>query len=167
MCTCTISRIWVRARRFPTAYDIARNRAVVNVGISHDTAKFAIESIRRWWRLDGRRLYRDAARLLICADAGGSNEPRLRAWKLGLQILANEIGKPISVCHYPPGTSKWNKIEHRLFSCISLNWRGQPLVNFETVVNLIGAIFQQALTAATPPSTHRETGNGPCARLRT
>jgi len=121
------------------AYDIARNRAVVNVGISHDTAEFAIESIRRWWRLDGRRLYRDADRLLICADSGGSNGPRLRVWKLGLQILANDIDKPISVCHYPPGTSKWNKIEHRLFSFISLNWRGQPLVNFETVVNLIGA----------------------------
>jgi hypothetical protein len=112
---------------------------VVNVGISHDTAEFAIESIRRWWRLDGRRLYRDARRLLICADSGGSNGPKLRVWKLGLQVLANDIGKPISVCHYPPGTSKWNKIEHRLFSFISLNWRGQPLVNFETVVNLIGA----------------------------
>jgi len=121
------------------ADDMARNRAVVNVGISHDTAEFAIESIRRWGRQDGRRLYRDANRLLICADRGGSNGPRLRAWKLGLQILATEIGKAISVCHYPPGTSKWNKIEHRLFSFISLNWRGQPLVNFETVVNLIGA----------------------------
>jgi len=121
------------------AYDIARNRAVVNVGVSHDTAEFAIESIRRWWRLDGRRLYRNARRLLICADCGGSNGPTLRVWQLGLQILANEIGKSISVCHYPPGTSKWNKIEHRLFSFISLNWRGQPLVNFETVVNLIGA----------------------------
>ncbi len=121
------------------AYDIAQNRAVVNVGVSHDTAEFAVESIRRWWRLDGRRLYRDARRLLICADSGGSNGHRLRAWKLGLQGLADEIAMPITVCHYPPGTSKWNKIEHRLFSFISLNWRGQPLVNFETVVNLIGA----------------------------
>ena len=121
------------------AYDIARNRAVVNVGISHDTAEFAIESIRRWWRLDGRRLYRTARRLLICADSGGSNGPKLRAWKLGLQTLADEIRMPITVCHYPPGTSKWNKIEHRLFSFISLNWRGRPLVNYETVVNLIGA----------------------------
>ncbi len=121
------------------AYDIAQNRAVVNVGVSHDTAEFAVESIRRWWRLDGRRLYRDACRLLICADSGGSNGNRLRAWKLGLQDLADEIAMPITVCHYPPGTSKWNKIEHRLFSFISLNWRGQPLVNFETVVNLIGA----------------------------
>jgi hypothetical protein len=121
------------------AYDIARNRAVVNVGISHDTAEFAIESIRRWWKLDGRRFYRNARRLLICADSGGSNGYKLRAWKVGLQRLANELGMPITVCHYPPGTSKWNKIEHRLFSFISINWRGQPLVNYETVVNLIGA----------------------------
>jgi transposase len=121
------------------AYDIARNRAVVNVGVSHDTAEFAIESIRRWWRLDGRRLYRDARRLLICADSGGSNGHKLRAWKLGLQTLADELAMPITICHYPPGTSKWNKIEHRLFSFISLNWRGRPLVNYETVVNLIGA----------------------------
>ena len=121
------------------AYDIARNRAVVNVGVSHDTAEFAVESIRRWWRLDGRRLYRDSRRVLICADSGGSNGHTLRAWKLGLQSLADEIAMPITVCHYPPGTSKWNKIEHRLFSFISINWRGRPLVNYETVVNLIGA----------------------------
>jgi transposase len=120
------------------AYDIARDRAVVNVGISHDTAEFAVESIRRWWRLDGRRLYRDAERLLICADNGGSNGARLHAWKVCLQKLADEIPLAITVCHYPPGTSKWNKIEHRLFSFISLNWRGRPLINFETVVNLIG-----------------------------
>jgi hypothetical protein len=121
------------------AYDIARNRAVVNVGVSHDTAEFAVESIRRWWRMDGRPLYRSSRRLLICADSGGSNGYKLRAWKLGLQNLANSIGMPVTVCHYPPGTSKWNKIEHRLFSFISINWRGQPLVNYETVVNLIGA----------------------------
>ena len=121
------------------AYDIGRNRAVVSVGVSHDTAEFAVESIRRWWRLDGRRIYRDSRRLLICADSGGSNGYRLRAWKLGLQSLADEIAMSITVCHYPPGTSKWNKIEHRLFSFISLNWRGRPLVNYETVVNLIGA----------------------------
>ena len=121
------------------AYDIARNRAVVNVGISYDTAEFALESIRRWWRLDGRRLYRDPGKLLICADSGGSNGYKLRVWRLGLQSLADEIGMPITVCHYPPGTSKWNKIEHRLFSFISINWRGRPLVNYETVVNLIGA----------------------------
>jgi len=120
------------------AYDIARDRAVVNVGVTHDTAEFAVESIRRWWRLDGKRHYRGAERLLICADSGGSNGNRPRAWKLHLQALSDETGMAITVCHYPPGTSKWNKIEHRLFSFISLNWRGKPLVNFETVVNLIG-----------------------------
>jgi hypothetical protein len=121
------------------AYDMGRNRAVVNVGISHDTAEFAVESIRRWWRLDGRRGYPQAGRLLICADSGGSNGYRLRAWKLHLQELADELGLPITVCHYPPGTSKWNKIEHRLFSFISMNWSGRPLVSYEAVVNLIGA----------------------------
>ena len=120
------------------AYDIARNRAVVNVGVTHDTAEFASESIRRWWRLDGKRHYREAPRLLICADSGGSNGNRTRAWKLHLQALSDETGMSITVCHYPPGTSKWNKIEHRLFSFISLNWKGKPLVNYETVVNLIG-----------------------------
>jgi hypothetical protein len=120
------------------AYDIARNRAVVNVGVTHDTAEFAAESIRRWWRLDGKRHYREAPRLLICADSGGSNGNRTRAWKLQLQALSDETGMSITVCHYPPGTSKWNKIEHRLFSFISLNWKGKPLVNYETVVNLIG-----------------------------
>ena len=120
------------------AYAIARDRAVVNVGVTHDTAEFAVESIRRWWRLDGKRHYREADRLLICADSGGSNGNRQRAWKLHLQALSDETGMAITVCHYPPGTSKWNKIEHRLFSFISLNWRGQPLLNFETVINLIG-----------------------------
>lgn len=120
------------------AYDIARNRAVVNVGVTHETAEFAVESIRRWWRMDGRRHYREAQRLLICADSGGGNGNRQRAWKVHLQELSDEIGMAITVCHYPPGTSKWNKIEHRLFSFISLNWKGKPLINFETVVNLIG-----------------------------
>jgi hypothetical protein len=120
------------------AYDIARNRAVVNVGVTHDTAEFAVESIRRWWRLDGKRHYSGSRRLLICADSGGSNGSRPRAWKLQLQALSDETGMAITVCHYPPGTSKWNKIEHRLFSFISLNWKGKPLVNYETVVNLIG-----------------------------
>ena len=120
-------------------YDIGRDRALVNVGVSHDTAEFAVESIRRWWRMLGRRSYPGASRLLICADAGGSNGNRLRAWKLYLQALANELEVPISVSHYPPGTSKWNKIEHRLFSFISMNWRGRPLVSYETVVNLIGS----------------------------
>jgi hypothetical protein len=126
------------------AYDIARNRAVVNVGVTHDTAEFAVESIRRWWRLDGKRHYRGAQRLLICADSGGSNGNRQRAWKLHLQALSDETGMAITVCHYPPGTSKWNKIEHRLFSFISLNWKGKPLVNYETIVNLIGGTRTRA-----------------------
>ena len=119
-------------------YDVVRDRAVVNVGITHDTAEFAVESIRQWWRAMGSRLYPDCSRLLICADAGGSNGYRLRAWKVHLQRLASGIGRAITVCHYPPGTSKWNKIEHRLFSHISIHWRGQPLKTYETVVNLIG-----------------------------
>jgi Rhodopirellula transposase DDE domain len=121
------------------AYDVLQNRAVVNVGMSHDTAEFAVESIRRWWRMDGRRRYRAAGRLLIFADAGGSNSSRGRAWKVNLQALTDEIGIPITVCHYPPGTSKWNRVEHRLFSFISLSWKGKPLWNYETVVNLIRA----------------------------
>jgi hypothetical protein len=119
-------------------YDVQGDRAVVNVGISHDTAEFAVESIRRWWRLDGRRRYRSARGLLICADGGGSNSSRNRAWKAKLLEMAKEIGIPISVCHYPPGTSKWNRVEHRVFSFISLSWKGQPLWNMETVINLIG-----------------------------
>jgi len=124
-------------------YDVLQNRAVDNVGTSHDTAEFAVESIRRWWRMDGRKRYSAAGRLLICADAGGSNSSRGRAWKLNLQALADEIGIPITVCHYPPGTSKWNRVEHRLFSFISLTWKGQPLWNYETIVNLIGATRTQ------------------------
>jgi len=120
-------------------YDVASDRAVVNVGVTHDTAEFAVESIRRWWRLLGRRSYASAARLLICADAGGSNGNRLRAWKLHLQELADELGLAVTVCHYPPGTSKWNKIEHRLFSFISMNWKGQPLLSYEAVIALIGS----------------------------
>ena len=120
------------------AYDIARDRAVVNVGVTHDTAEFAVESIRRWWRLDGKRHYRGMGRLLICADSGGSNGNRQGAWKFHLQAFSDETSMAITVCHYPPGTSKWNQIEHRLFSFISLNWRGKPLVNFETIINLIG-----------------------------
>jgi len=120
-------------------YDIAQDQAVVNVGMTHDTAEFAVASIRRWWRLLGQRAYPSATRLLISADAGGSNGNRLRAWKLHLQQLATDIGLRITVCHYPPGTSKWNKIEHRLFSFISLNWKGRPLVSYEAVVSLIGS----------------------------
>jgi transposase len=119
-------------------YDIAQNEAWVSVGIDHDTGSFAVESIRRWWRTMGQPLYSHATRLLITADAGGSNGYRLRLWKLELQKLADETGLEIAVCHFPPGTSKWNKIEHRLFSAITLNWRGKPLISHEVVVNLIG-----------------------------
>ena len=121
------------------AYDVQRNRGFVNVGMTHDTAEFAVESLRRWWKLIGRRTYAKAPGVLLCADGGGSNGSRNRGWKFHLQQLSDELGLPITVCHYPPGTSKWNKIEHRLFSFISLNWQGQPLVSYETVVNLIGA----------------------------
>jgi hypothetical protein len=121
------------------AYDVGRNEGFVNVGISHDTAEFAVESLRRWWRWVGRREYPGARRLLLCADSGGSNGNRLRAWKYHLQELAAELGLEITVCHYPPGTSKWNKVEHRLFSFISINWAGEPLVDYQTVVSLIGA----------------------------
>jgi hypothetical protein len=118
-------------------YDIGRNAGFVNVGTDHDTAAFAVASIRGWWRFEGRRIYPGAERILITADGGGSNGWRLRLWKLELQKFADQTGLTVSVCHFPPGTSKWNKIEHRLFSFISSNWRGQPLRDYETVVNLI------------------------------
>ena len=120
-------------------YDLAQNEAWVSVGVDHDTAAFAVESIRRWWWSMGYAVYPKATRLLITADAGGSNGYRLRLWKLELQKLADETGLEIAVCHFPPGTSKWNKIEHRLFSAITQNWRGKPLISHEVVVNLIGA----------------------------
>lgn len=118
-------------------YDLARNSGFVNVGTDHDTGAFAVASIRGWWRSEGRALYSQAQQLLITADAGGSNGSRLRLWKLELQKFADETGLSISVCHFPPGTSKWNKVEHRLFSFISSNWRGEPLRDYETIVNLI------------------------------
>jgi hypothetical protein len=120
-------------------YDLKRNVGWVSVGIDHDTATFAVETIRRWWRRLGRKSYPDATSLLITADSGGSNGSRTRLWKWELQKLANQIGMTITVCHFPPGTSKWNKIEHRLFSFISKNWRGQPLLTHATIVNLIAA----------------------------
>jgi transposase len=125
-------------------YDVGKNRGWVSVGTDHDTASFAVESIRRWWRSMGKAAYRQAKRLLITADSGGSNGSRVRLWKLELQQLADETGLEISVCHLPPGTSKWNKIEHRLFSFISQNWRGKPLVSHEVIVNLISATTTQA-----------------------
>jgi len=117
---------------------VAANTGFVNVGTDHNTAALAVESIRRWWHLIGRDACPHATRLLITCDAGGSNGWRNRAWKAGLAALAQETGLDVTCCHFPPGTSKWNKIEHRLFSFISMNWRGQPLVSYETVVNLIG-----------------------------
>ena len=120
-------------------YDVGQDLGWVNVGTDHDTAAFAAESIRRWWRSMGSPLYPGADRLLICADGGGSNGFRSRLWKVELQRLASEIGLEITACHFPPSTSKWNKIEHRLFSHITMNWRGRPLVSHDVVVNLIGA----------------------------
>jgi hypothetical protein len=120
-------------------YDIGQNLGWVNVGCDNATASFAIESIRRWWGQMGKPLYPRVRTLLICADSGGSNGYRVRLWKRELQRLANTLGLDITVCHFPPGTSKWNKIEHRLFSYISMNWRGQPLISHEVVVELIGA----------------------------
>ncbi len=120
-------------------YDIASNAGWVSVGIDHDTASFAVNSIRRWWQTMGQARYPQATRLLITADCGGSNGARVRLWKRELQALANELGIAITVCHLPPGTSKWNKIEHRLFSFITQNWRARPLVSYQTIVQLIAA----------------------------
>jgi len=120
-------------------YDLGSNSAWVSVGTDHDTASFAVATVRRWWFAMGKAIYPDAKELMITADGGGSNGSRVRLWKLELQRLADELAIPIRVSHFPPGTSKWNKIEHRLFSYISLNWRGQPLVSHEVIVNLIAA----------------------------
>ena len=124
-------------------YDVTYNLGWVNVGIDHDTAAFAVASIRRWWECMGQPRYDGAQRLLITADGGGSNGARVRLWKIELQKLADETGLAISVCHLPPGTSKWNKIEHRLFSFISQNWRGKPLISHAVIVNLIAATTTQ------------------------
>jgi hypothetical protein len=120
-------------------YDIAGNTGWVSVGIDHDTASFAVNAIRRWWQTMGHARYPDASNLLITADCGGSNGARVRLWKRELQNLADELGLTITVCHLPPGTSKWNKIEHKLFSFITQNWRGKPLVSYQTIVQLIAA----------------------------
>ena len=120
-------------------YDIGLNTGWVSVGVDHDTAEFAVESIRRWWRKMGQPAYPKTTNLLITADGGGSNGSRVRLWKLELQKFADEVGLSIAVCHFPPGTSKWNKIEHRLFSRITQNWRGKPLVSLEVMVSLIAA----------------------------
>ena len=120
-------------------YDLAANSGWVSVGVDHDTAAFAVNSIRQWWLTVGRARYPEATRLLITADGGGSNGSRVRLWKRELQKLANELGLDIGVSHLPPGTSKWNKIEHRLFSFISQNWRAKPLVSYRVIVELISA----------------------------
>ena len=125
-------------------YDLQRNEGWVSVGVDHDTARFAVNAIRRWWQLMGRIRYANARTLLITADAGGSNGAKLRLWKWELQQFANRTGLTITVCHLPPGTSKWNKIEHRLFSHIAMNWRGRPLASLATVVNLIAATTSTA-----------------------
>jgi Rhodopirellula transposase DDE domain len=125
-------------RAFPYGiYDLARNSGFVNVGTDHDTGAFAVASIRGWWRFEGRLLYPNARQLFITADGGGSNGYRLRQWKMEIQKLADSTRLSIMVCHFPPGTSKWNKVEHRLFSFISSNWRGEPLRDYETIVRLI------------------------------
>ncbi|CEG13939.1 conserved hypothetical protein [groundwater metagenome] len=120
-------------------YDLLQNKGWISVGIDHDTAEFAAETIKRWWNKMGKLCYPDAKKLLITADGGGSNSSRSRLWKSELQKLSDEIGLEIYICHFPPATSKWNKIEHRLFSYISKNWRGKPLISYEVVVNLIAS----------------------------
>jgi Rhodopirellula transposase DDE domain len=120
-------------------YDTGRNEAWVSVGVDHDTAEFAVATLERWWREMGKKAYPTATKLLVTADGGGSNAPRTRLWRVELQRFADASGLDVSVCHFPPGTSKWNKIEHRLFSQITANWRGRPLETRETVVELIQA----------------------------
>jgi hypothetical protein len=118
-------------------YEVLKNNGFVNVGISHDTSEFAVESIRQWWKNIGKRNYPKAKELMICADSGGSNASRSKLWRFYLQRFANKTGLKITVCHFPPGTSKWNKIEHKMFSFISMNWKGKPLRNYEMILNLI------------------------------
>jgi Rhodopirellula transposase DDE domain len=133
---------WGQKRAAPPPYgiyDVVNSVGFANVGLNVDTAEFAVESIRRWWLSMGRECYPEATQLLITADGGGSNGSRVRLWKTELQRFADETGMAIDVCHFPPGTSKWNKIEHRMFSHISQNWRGWPPLCVETIVNLIGS----------------------------
>lgn len=125
-------------------YDVGANEGLVSVGTDHDTAEFAVATTRRWWQQMGAPKYPDATELLIMADGGGSNGNRSRLWKVALQQFADDTGLRLSVCHFPPGTSKWNKIEHRMFAHITQNWRGRPLVSHEVVVNLIGSTTTRA-----------------------
>jgi transposase len=126
------------------AYDVRKNEGFINIGISKDTAEFAVNSIENWWKRCGKENYPSAKKILICADGGGSNGSRNRLWKICLQNLSNKEAIEIFVCHYPPGTSKWNKIEHRMFSYISLNWRGKPLENYEAIIQLISGTRTQS-----------------------
>ncbi len=137
-------------------YDLANNEGWISVGITHDTAEFAVNAIRLWWTRMGRYRFPRARTLLITADGGGSNGPRSRLWKWVLQRMADDFDLTLSVCHFPPGTSKWNKIEHRLFSFISQNWRGKPLVSHHAIVNLIAATTTRAgLHVKAAPDTRR------------
>jgi hypothetical protein len=136
-------------------YDLTNNEGWVSVGTNHDTAEFAAASIGRWWREMGRQRYPNARRLMITADGGGSNSSRSRLWKMALQNLADDLQLELQVCHFPPGTSKWNKIEHRLFCFITKNWRGRPLVSYAAIVNLIGSTTSQTgLTVRSALDTH-------------
>ena len=153
-------------------YDIAANEGWVSVGVDHDTATFAVESIRRWWRHMGRKRYPRAKRLLITADCGGSNGARVRLWKVELQKLADQTDLAIVVAHHPPGTSKWNRIEHRMFSFITQNWRGKPLLTHKVIVQLIAATTTDtglALASAIDTSQYpkgRKISNAQFAALR-
>src|SRR5256886_9773725 len=150
-------------KRFPTGFTTWFTTAASGVlGIDHETAEFAVESIRRWWRSIGSGLYPTSQDLLIIADGGGSNGARNRLWKMQLQQFATETGLSITVCHLPPATSKWNKIEHRLFSYISINWRGKPLTSFETVIELIShTTTKQGFTV---PAVNYSKGYPPCIK---
>jgi len=141
-------------------YDLASNEGWVSVGIDHDTAQFATASVRRWWQEMGAVRFARATKLMITADGGGSNGSRNRLWKIALQALADELGLRLEICHFPPGTSKWNKIEHRLFSFITKNWRGRPLTSYQVIVNLIAHTTTKAglLVRAALDKTHYETG---------
>jgi len=150
-------------------YDLTRNEGWVGVGITHETAEFAVDTIRQWWRQMGRRAYPAATALVITADGGGSNSSRSRGWKLHLQDLADRTGLTIQVCHFPPGTSKWNKIEHRLFSQITLNWRGRPLTTLEAIVSLIAATHTKTglkVAAMANQKTYRTGIKIPKARMK-
>ena len=140
-------------------YDLTHNEGWVSVGIDHDTAEFAAEAIRRWWLKMGSKRYSGASELLITADGGGSNGSRCRLWKVALQKLADRTGLSLSVCHLPPGTSKWNKIEHRLFCHITQNWRGRPLVSHEVIVNLIA---NTTTAKGLKVKAELDTGSYPC-----